>query len=67
MENMTKSKNDALDSSEASTFTDKSEELRSKDLAHRKNKNFKFLFNCSTIKNKVSENEDCDLVKINNQ
>lgn len=53
-----------------STYTDlfinRSEEFRCKDLSPKQNKSFKFLFNCKTIKDKTTEDNNIDLVKLNN-
>lgn len=50
----------------SSLFEDKTEEFRSKDLAPKKNKNFKFIFNCLTIKNKAKDDKDFELVTLTN-
>lgn len=52
--------------SHSSLFTNKSDEFREKDLAPKRNKNFKFFFDCLKIKNKAKEDETIELVKLNN-
>lgn len=47
-------------------FENKTEELRSKDLAPKKNKSFKFSFKCTPIKDKAKENESFELIKQTN-
>lgn len=47
-------------------FINKTDEFREKDLSPAKNKNFKFIFNCTTIKDKATEDTNIDLVKLNN-
>ncbi|MBN1040233.1 hypothetical protein DVW12_16215 [Clostridium botulinum] len=49
-----------------SIFINKTTEFRSKDLSPKRNKNFKFLFDCLSIKNKEKENENFELVKLTN-
>lgn len=47
-------------------FDNKTEDLRAKDLAPKKNKSFKFSFNCTPIKNKAKEDESYNLMKTTN-
>ncbi|MGL5087719.1 MAG: hypothetical protein ACRC68_18730 [Clostridium sp.] len=47
-------------------FVNKTEEFRAKDLSPKKNKNFKFIFKCVTIKEKSTEDTNIDLIKLNN-
>lgn len=47
-------------------FENKTDEYRSKDIAPTKNKNFKFFFNCKSIKDKAKEDDSFELIKITN-
>lgn len=47
-------------------FVNKSENFREKDLSPKKNKSFKFFFNCDVIRNKATEDETIELVKLTN-
>jgi len=47
-------------------FKDNSEALRLKDLSPKRNKNFKFYFECNAINTKVLEDDYIELVKLNN-
>lgn len=45
-------------------FINKTEEFRAKDIAPKKNKSFKFFFNCVSIKDKTKDDEAFEIVKI---
>lgn len=47
-------------------FDNKTEELRERDLAPKKNKSFKFSFHCKPIKDKTKEEESFNLIKETN-
>lgn len=47
-------------------FINNSQSLREKDLSPKKNRNFKFFFNCDAIKKKNTDNDAFELVKSNN-
>lgn len=47
-------------------FINKTEEYRSKDLSPKKNRNFKFFFNCVSIKDTNKDDEIFELVKLTN-
>ncbi|MFW2491756.1 hypothetical protein ACN077_24845 [Clostridium chromiireducens] len=47
-------------------FKDNSDTLRSKDLSPKRNKNFKFYFECNAINTKLLEDDYIELVKLNN-
>lgn len=47
-------------------FKDNSEDLRSRDLSPKRNRNFKFYFECNAINTKVLEDDYIELVKLNN-
>jgi len=50
----------------AEIFKDNSENERLKDLAPKRNTNFKFYFECSVINTKTQEDDYIELVKVNN-
>lgn len=47
-------------------FTNKTEDLRVKDPSPEATKNFKFSFNCNSIENKNSDDDEVEQVKLNN-
>jgi hypothetical protein len=47
-------------------FKDNSNDMRLKDLSPKRNTNFKFYFECTTINTKVQEDDYIELVKLNN-